>query len=284
MKIVAIATAGAVALLAGCSLLSPAPQPSASPSAEVSVAPASPEPTDAERKVTAQLYGLASELKWAPDGTPAPLVLTEDSYVIGDVETPLDVPGLTLSLFGDWEVFCLEGSAEVDGVAAVGAVHGNAGSFTRETSPGKTCAEVRPEMARLVIPTENFPGVNGFDAILVTTGTCIDFIWFDVGIGDPLEVPIVRDCAGPHEYVIVEADDLVMPEGPTDEEIEGSASALCGAAVNRWSADSGRDYLYTYYWFPTAEAFAEGDRAINCFAQVTEDVEQRTDGTDLYPS
>jgi hypothetical protein len=212
------------------------------------------------------------------------MILSAETVTIGGDVTPLDVPGTTVTLYGTWENFCMEGRVTADGEDAMTAVYGPSGSFSRKTAPGQTCSEVAADFPAVEIPQENFPGVNGFEQVLITTGTCVDFVFWDTGFGEPLEIPIVRDCAGPHEYVIVEVEPLDLPDGASDLEIEEASEELCAVGVRLWELDTSSEALYYWYWFPTAVTFAEGDRAVNCFAQVTEDVEQRTDGTDLFPN
>lgn len=87
--------------------------------------------------------------------------------------------------------------------------------------------------------------------------------------GEPVEVESVKivPCDGPHDGEVMAVFRLTGAVMPSDQQMSQLASAGCKKRMlSRISRDPAANALATSYYYPTAESWRAGDRAVTCVA------------------
>lgn len=110
---------------------------------------------------------------------------------------------------------------------------------------------------------------SGTTAFTLRAGDCLD-VPTDANVGDITTLP----CDGPHDAEVFVAQSLAVPSPsgylpyPGEQAIATWVGDNCGpAAVSAYTgtASSSRPDIVVGYFFPTADAWAHGERQVTCY-------------------
>ena len=175
--------------------------------------------------------------------------------IIGSVQLVI-----ALVVLGVFLVFGLATGFAAVVFGAAGAGSPSATSAPIEPGPTNPFATPRPTPTPSPGPTDRGQSGSAFD---LEVGDCLD-----EPAGDDITDVLLIDCASPHDWEIysdIDLPDTLDGAFPGSDKVYTVADEACYDAYEPFTgiAYEESDYDFTYL-VPTAESWAEGDRAVSC--------------------